>query len=216
MPNIEGELHEQQKREMVAGSCRAVLSGSGGVCHSGHPPTMRRLQGAGAGGWLPCDLPSRSRPHMFRGHVPTIQASKAHAIVNSAGKKRGPLCGYVHSQSGPFLYVLRSCLRCYRRIQRGSANARSTACRAARLVESECKQFSEPYCTDTAEFPPSLLLFRTRGRRTRNQLCSEARPKSDSLTSPERAFSSRNSICWFNDRCSRFARSTSRSLSPCD
>jgi hypothetical protein len=89
LPNIEGELHEQQKREMVAGSCRAVLSGSGGVCHSGHPPTMRRLQGAGAGGWLPSDLPSRSWPHMFRGHVPTIQASKAHAIVNSAGKKKG-------------------------------------------------------------------------------------------------------------------------------
>jgi hypothetical protein len=214
LPNIEGELHEQQKREMVAGSCRAVLSGSGGVCHSGHPPTMRRLQGAGAGGWLPCDLPFRSRPHMFRGHVPTIQASKAHAIVNSAGKKRRPLCGYVHSQSGLFC----TCFGPASDVtdQRGSANARSTACRAARLVESECKQFSEPYCTDPAEFPPSLLLFRTRGRRTRNQLCSEARPKSDSLTSPERAFSSRNSICWFNDRCSRFARSTSRSLSPCD
>jgi hypothetical protein len=26
---------------------------------------------------------------MFRGRVPTIQASKAHAIVSSAGKKKG-------------------------------------------------------------------------------------------------------------------------------
>jgi hypothetical protein len=26
---------------------------------------------------------------MFRGHVPAIQAGKAHAIVSSAGKKKG-------------------------------------------------------------------------------------------------------------------------------
>ena len=64
---------------------------------------------------------------MFRGHVPTIQASKAHAIVNSAGQEKGPLCGYAHSQSGPFC----TCFGPASDVTDGSSAGALTACRAA-------------------------------------------------------------------------------------
>jgi hypothetical protein len=64
----------------------------------------------GAGGRLDCDLHSRSRAHMRRGHVPPVEASEAHAIVNSAGKKDGPLCEYACSKSRPvFVSIFWSC-----------------------------------------------------------------------------------------------------------
>jgi hypothetical protein len=42
---------------------------------------------------------------MFRGHVPTIQASKAHAIVNFAGKNRGRFAGMFTRKVGLFVHA---------------------------------------------------------------------------------------------------------------
>jgi len=79
---------------MVAANSRAVLSGAHGFCWFGPRSRMRRSAfaeglSAGAGGWLHCDLPSRSRAHLCRSHVPAVQSSKACAIVRSAGTKKG-------------------------------------------------------------------------------------------------------------------------------
>jgi hypothetical protein len=46
---------------------------------------------------------------MFRGHVPPIQGSKTHAIVNSAGTKTGRLCEYVRSPRRPCVFFCGSC-----------------------------------------------------------------------------------------------------------
>ena len=105
---------------MVAANSRAVLSGAHGFCWFGPRSRMRQSAfaeglSAGAGGWLHCDLPSRSRAHLCRGHVPAVQSSKACAIVRSAGTKKGRyktdlLCEYIRSQNRPcFLFLLCSC-----------------------------------------------------------------------------------------------------------
>jgi len=91
---------------MVAGSCRGVLSGSGGVCEPG--PMRCGCSLCSAGGWLYCDLPSRSRAHLCRGHVPAVQASKAPAILNSAGTKWANFASMFARKVGLILSVLRS------------------------------------------------------------------------------------------------------------
>jgi len=59
----------------------------------------------GAGGRLDCDLSSRSRTHMLRGHVPPVEAGKAHEIVTSVGKKWGHFASMHARKVGPVFCV---------------------------------------------------------------------------------------------------------------
>src|ERR1035441_6361292 len=52
------------------------------------------------GGWFDYNLPSRDRTHMFRGHGPPAQTSKANAIVSSNHKRTGLLCEDDRAQGG--------------------------------------------------------------------------------------------------------------------